>query len=62
MSMPKDKVALTGDRDIDEVLELLQKARDYQDAWLTHGVNRVYPYFDDIDGDWLEKWGEDDDD
>ena len=29
-------------------------ARQYQEDWLEHGVDRVHLYFDDVEGDWLE--------
>lgn len=38
--------------------QALQDARQYQKDWQDMGVNRVYKYFDDVDGDWLENWGE----
>jgi len=47
---------------IDKALALLQQAREYENAWLDHGADRVRLYIDDVDGDWLEKWGEDKDD
>jgi len=54
------KIPLTGDHEVDDAIAALQAARDYQQAWLDHGVNRVYLYFEGVDGDWLEKFCEDD--
>ena len=36
----------------------LEGARQIQQDWLKHGLNFVDIYIDDVDGDWLETWGE----
>jgi hypothetical protein len=36
----------------------LRAARQYQQDWLEHGVDRVHKYFDDVEGDWLENFTE----
>jgi hypothetical protein len=28
----------------------------YQRDWQKHGIARVYLYFDEVEGDWLEEW------
>jgi hypothetical protein len=30
-----------------------------QQDWLSYGLNFVHLYVDDVDGDWLETWGND---
>ncbi len=39
--------------------EALAAARQMQQDWLEHGVNFVDLYVENVDGDWLEQWGED---
>lgn len=41
--------------------DLLAASRQHQEDWVKHGVNRVQLYFEDVEGDWLEKFGEDED-
>jgi hypothetical protein len=36
--------------------EALRAVQQYQQDWQEEGVNRVYKYFDDVEGDWLEKF------
>jgi hypothetical protein len=38
--------------------EALAASRQMQQDWLDHGVNFVDLYVEDVDGDWLEQWGE----
>ncbi|TAE56954.1 MAG: hypothetical protein EAZ76_13725 [Nostocales cyanobacterium] len=44
---------------VDEFAELLAAARKMQEDWLEYGVNYVHLYVEDVDGDWLETWGND---
>lgn len=44
---------------VKKVLQSLQAARMLQRDRLMFGVGRVNRYVEDVDGDWLEKWGED---
>ncbi|MBW4645059.1 MAG: hypothetical protein KME23_19070 [Goleter apudmare HA4340-LM2] len=37
----------------------LAAARKLQDDILKYGLEAAHLYFEDVDGDWLEKWGED---
>lgn len=46
---------------LDDFLEALEEARKMQNDWIQHGIDFVHLYIEDVDGDWLEKWGEDDD-
>jgi len=39
--------------------DALTAAKQMQQDWLEHGVNFVDLYVEDVDGDWLEQWGED---
>ena len=39
--------------------EALAAARQMQQDWLEHGVDFVDLYVEDVDGDWLEEWSED---
>ncbi|MBD2387960.1 hypothetical protein [Cylindrospermum sp. FACHB-282] len=41
-------------------LQHLEEGRQLQNDWMTHGFDCVDLYFDDVDGDWLETWGYDD--
>ena len=43
---------------VDELAEILTAARRMQQEWLEYGVNYVHLYVEDVEGDWLEKWGE----
>lgn len=36
----------------------LEGAREIQQDWLEYGLNFVDLYIDDVEGDWLESWGE----
>lgn len=48
-----------GEAKLNAALEALEAARELQRMRRTHGVNRIELLVDDVDGDWLEKWGED---
>jgi hypothetical protein len=39
--------------------QALLKARQMQDNWLQYGVNFVDLYIEDVESDWLETWGDD---
>lgn len=39
--------------------EALEEARRMQQDWMTHGLDFVHLYIEDVEGDWLERWGED---
>jgi hypothetical protein len=42
----------------EHLLESLKAARTLQKMRRSHGVNRVDLIVEDIEGDWLEQWGE----
>ncbi|MBK1986108.1 hypothetical protein A0J48_000825 [Sphaerospermopsis aphanizomenoides BCCUSP55] len=44
---------------VDEFAEILAAARRMQQDWLEYGVNYVHLYVEDVEGDWLETWGND---
>jgi hypothetical protein len=44
---------------VDTFAEALATARQMQQNWLTYGVDFVNIYVEDVDGDWLETWGND---
>lgn len=44
-----------------QYLEHLEAGKRLQEDWINHGIDCVDLYFEDIDGDWLETWGDDDD-
>ncbi|MBD2628377.1 hypothetical protein [Trichormus variabilis] len=44
---------------VDEFAEILAAARRMQQDWLEHGLNFVHLYVEDVEGDWLETWGDD---
>ncbi|NET69613.1 MAG: hypothetical protein F6K62_00705 [Sphaerospermopsis sp. SIO1G2] len=44
---------------VDEFAEILAAARKMQQDWLEYGVNYVHIYVEDVNGDWLETWGDD---
>ncbi|WZI66304.1 MAG: hypothetical protein HEQ35_18840 [Gloeotrichia echinulata IR180] len=56
--MGKDRLTEPQDR-LEQFLQHLEEARQLQRDWMTYGLDCVDIYFEDIDGDWLEKWGED---
>ncbi|MBD2774893.1 hypothetical protein [Iningainema tapete] len=44
---------------LEKFIQHLQEARQLQRDWMTYGLDCVNLYVDDVDGDWVEKWGED---
>ncbi|PPJ63139.1 hypothetical protein [Cuspidothrix issatschenkoi] len=44
-----------------QYLEHLEAGRKLQEDWINHGIDCVDLYFEDIDSDWLETWGDDND-
>ncbi|MEG4281988.1 ribonuclease III domain-containing protein [Microcoleus sp. A006_D1] len=47
----------TVENNLQKVLEELEAARKMQDDWINCGVDFVDLYVEDAGGDWLEKWG-----
>ncbi|MBW4613515.1 MAG: hypothetical protein KME21_09555 [Desmonostoc vinosum HA7617-LM4] len=44
---------------VDKFAEALATARKMQTDWLNYGLDFVHLYFEDVDGDWLENWSND---
>lgn len=44
---------------VDTFTEALATARKMQQDWLNYGLNFIHLYIEDVDGDWLETWGND---
>ncbi len=42
---------------VDNFTEALATARKMQQDWLNYGLNFIHLYVEDVDGDWLETWG-----
>jgi len=45
--------------DLGAFCEALEKSRKMQQDWLTYGLDFVDIYIEDIEGDWLDKWDDD---
>jgi len=45
--------------DLGAFSEALEKSRKMQQDWLTHGLDFVNLYIEDIEGDWLDRWDDD---
>ncbi|MBD2567746.1 hypothetical protein [Anabaena lutea] len=44
---------------LEKFLQHLEAARQLQDDIMKYGLDAAYLYCDDVDGDWLETWGDD---
>lgn len=55
--MGKERLTEPQER-LEQFLQHLEAARQLQRDWMNYGLDSVDIYFEDIDGDWLEKWGE----
>jgi hypothetical protein len=47
-----------GTEPIEEARAALSAVREYQQGWQELGVDRVYKFFEDVEGDWLENFFE----
>ncbi|MGB8701154.1 MAG: tetratricopeptide repeat protein [Thermosynechococcaceae cyanobacterium] len=58
---PENSVATNSAEDakLSAALEALEAARELQKLRRSHGVDRIHLLVEDVDGDWLEEWGED---
>lgn len=45
------------DKNVEDVLNLLRVARQLQKDKRKFGFQSICLYYEDIDGDWLEDWG-----
>ncbi|MEH1853632.1 MAG: hypothetical protein V7L11_18610 [Nostoc sp.] len=46
---------------LDNFLQAVEAAQKVQDDIMKYGFEAAHLYCDDVDGDWLETWGEDED-
>ncbi len=56
--MVTTSATLSNQERLEKVLQAFQAAQQLQEDRLTWGVNHVNLYVENVDGDWLEKWGE----
>lgn len=47
---------------LEDFIQLLESSRQLQQDILTRGLDAAYLYVDDVDGDWLENWDEEEGD
>jgi len=47
---------------LEEFIQLLESSRQLQQDILTCGLDAAYLYVEDVEGDWLENWDEDEED
>ncbi|MCW5316344.1 hypothetical protein GTQ43_21740 [Nostoc sp. KVJ3] len=46
---------------LDNFLQAVEAAQKVQDDIIKYGFEAAHSYCDDVDGDWIETWGEDED-
>jgi tetratricopeptide (TPR) repeat protein len=58
---PENSVTENSIRDekLNAALEALESARELQKLRRSHGVDRIHLLVEDVEGDWLEEWGND---
>ncbi|MBD2693301.1 hypothetical protein [Anabaena catenula] len=44
---------------LEKFLQHLEAARQLENDIMKYGLDAAYLYCDDVDGDWLETWGDD---
>ncbi|MBD2627565.1 hypothetical protein [Trichormus variabilis] len=44
---------------LEKFLQHIEAARQLENDIMKHGIDAAYLYCDDVDGDWLETWGDD---
>ncbi|BAZ11008.1 hypothetical protein NIES4071_28320 [Calothrix sp. NIES-4071] len=45
---------------LEKFVQAVETAQQLQDNILKYGLNAAYLYYEDVDGDWLAKWGDED--
>ncbi len=45
---------------LEKFVQAVDAAQQLQDNILRYGINAAYLYYEDVDGDWLSKWGDSD--
>jgi hypothetical protein len=43
---------------LEKFVQAINSAQELQDNIFKYGLNAAYLYYEDVDGDWLAKWGE----
>lgn len=57
-----EEVSPNSQEKINQVWQALEYARQINKDWIAHGLDFVELYVEDWDGDWLETWGDDEED
>lgn len=57
--MVTTSTTLSNQERLEKVFQALQAAQQLQEDRLTWGINHINLYVENVDGDWLERWGED---
>ncbi|MBD2360693.1 hypothetical protein H6G36_05745 [Anabaena minutissima FACHB-250] len=57
--MANQKETSSYNNQMETFTEALATARQMQQDWLSYGLNFIHLYVDDVDGDWLETWEND---
>ena len=55
--MPNQRES-NSNQQVDRFSEALATARNMQHDWLNYGIDFVHLYVEDVQGNWLENWGE----
>jgi hypothetical protein len=58
--MSLNKVILKRSEKVSNALETLKANRQFSQDKITYGLHHVDRYVDDVEGDWLENWSEED--
>ncbi|RUS99219.1 hypothetical protein DSM106972_079210 [Dulcicalothrix desertica PCC 7102] len=45
---------------LEKFVQAVSSAQQLQDNIIRYGINAAYLYYEDVDRDWLSKWGDDD--
>ncbi|MGB3514606.1 MAG: hypothetical protein WBA93_36430 [Microcoleaceae cyanobacterium] len=56
--MVRTSTTLSNQERLEKVWQALQAAQQLQEDRLSWGINHVNLYVENVDGDWLENWGE----
>jgi hypothetical protein len=59
--MINQEITKESQKRLEQFLQHLESARQLEDDIIKYGLEAADLYFEDIDGDWLETWGDDDD-
>jgi hypothetical protein len=59
--MINQEITKESQKRLEQFLQHLESARQLEDDIMKYGLEAADLYFEDIDGDWLETWGDDDD-